>query len=349
MIYIFTFLGEFGYELLNWQGVIRKFARTIGPSDRVICCSRAGLYPLYETADGYIDISKVKLFEKSVACIYYALASPSYVLDSRMNLIYARQLKAKLSSFILRRLKVMKLLDKRPSDSCRFIFSSDRVELNGCIFGARRSPYDPEYDIYECLDLDNNIYKKIEPDFSISETVEKKLGWRLKEPFILCQGRKRSDRTTVTSKDTLPSERLIRALAREIKVVLLSFSTGREFDSYSEFKDVSGAYLYPCSLFPEQALLIQAAANCLFFTEGDFGSHIYLPPFMGRDVTAIAPWTVYQLGSTPIDFWNQNIFRFGGRIIPAVSEEVFASESSMSCIKEAILSRSQIVRASTKE
>ena len=25
MIYIFIYVGEFGYELLNWQGVIRKF------------------------------------------------------------------------------------------------------------------------------------------------------------------------------------------------------------------------------------------------------------------------------------------------------------------------------------
>ena len=29
MNYIFVFLGEFGYELLNWQGAIRKFAGTI--------------------------------------------------------------------------------------------------------------------------------------------------------------------------------------------------------------------------------------------------------------------------------------------------------------------------------
>ena len=27
MIYVFTFIGEFGYELLNWQGTIRKWSK----------------------------------------------------------------------------------------------------------------------------------------------------------------------------------------------------------------------------------------------------------------------------------------------------------------------------------
>lgn len=224
------------------------------------------------------------------------------------------------------------------TDSYRFIFSSDRTELNGCIFGVRQSPHDPEYDIYERLDLDNNIYKKIEPDFSIGETVEKKLGWDLKEPFILCQTRKRSGRIPQGSKDTIPEEKLIKALAREIRVVLLSFTTGRKLDSHSEFKDIPGAYLYPCRSFIEQLLLIYSARHSIFFTEGDFGSHIYLPPFLGRDVTAIAPWTVYQLGTTPVDFWNQDVFRFGGRIIPRISEEIFASEDSITSAKKAILS-----------
>ena len=29
MIYVFVYVGEVGYELLNWQGVVRKFSRTI--------------------------------------------------------------------------------------------------------------------------------------------------------------------------------------------------------------------------------------------------------------------------------------------------------------------------------
>lgn len=115
MIYIFIFLGEFGYELLNWQGVIRKFSKTAEASDKIICCSRTNLHPLYEMADAYLDISKVGPFAKGIACAYYALAGPVYNINSRMNLIYARQLKTELKSFILRRLKMMNLLDEKPS------------------------------------------------------------------------------------------------------------------------------------------------------------------------------------------------------------------------------------------
>ena len=65
--YVFVFLGEFGYELLNWQGVIRKFAKKKDSGTQIICCSRKGLENFYESADIYIDISKVELFSLSVA------------------------------------------------------------------------------------------------------------------------------------------------------------------------------------------------------------------------------------------------------------------------------------------
>ena len=58
MTYVFVFVGEFGYELLNWQGVIRKFRR-LNPNVRVICASRGNVQPLYENAE-YVDISDVR-------------------------------------------------------------------------------------------------------------------------------------------------------------------------------------------------------------------------------------------------------------------------------------------------
>jgi hypothetical protein len=127
----------------------------------------------------------------------------------------------------------------------------------------------------------------------------------------------------------MPKERLIDALARNGKVVLLSFSTGRKFDSYSHFDRSLHCVHFDARSFVEQACLIHFAKRCLFFTEGDFGSHVYVPPFMGRDVVAIAPRSVYELGTTPIEFWNRNVFSFGGRIIARTSEEVFASRQSM--------------------
>ncbi len=43
MNYIFAFIGEFGYELFNWQGVVRKWANNYKKdNDKIIICSRKG-------------------------------------------------------------------------------------------------------------------------------------------------------------------------------------------------------------------------------------------------------------------------------------------------------------------
>ena len=159
------------------------------------------------------------------------------------------------------------------------------------------------------------------------QAIEKTLGWSLETPFVLCQTRKRD--IVIRSKDRVPKERLIEQLSRKVKVVLLSFDTGRALDSYSAFRGLPGCYAYACGSFVEQSCLIHFAKHCVFFTEGDFGSHIYVPPFLGKNVIAIAPRDIYELGTTPIDFWNRYVFQFGGQIIAKVSEEVFASEQNV--------------------
>ncbi len=325
MVYVFTFLGEFGYELLNWQGVVRKFARTVGPSDKIVCCGRKGLQPFYEEADLFIDISTVELFRSSVACAYYALASTVYDFESRGNRLYARRLKRALEAFLRDRLRQAGLA----TDSCRFVFSSDPTVLNGCVFGVRASPYDPEYDIYDFLDTGNNAYARLEPVRSARRSTEDQLGSSLDEPFILCQMRKRGAEVPAGSMDSVPCEELLEPIARRARVVLLSFDTGRRLDSGSAWADLPGAVVFRCSSFSEQSCLIAFSSVCLFFTEGDFGSHIYLPPMFGKDVFAVAPWTVYQLGTSPIEFWNREVFRFGGAILPLVAEDIFASEASL--------------------
>ncbi len=325
MVYVFTFLGEFGYELLNWQGVVRKFSRTIDPPDKIVCCGRKGLQPFYPQADLFIDVSAVELFRNSVACAYYALASTVYDFESRGNRLYSRRLKRALETYVLDRLQQAGL----PTDACRFVFSSDKTTLNGCVFGVRASPYDPEYDIYDFLDTGNNAYARIEPVRSARRRTEEQLGFSLDEPFILCQMRQRSAEVPAGSMDSVPHEELLEPIARRARVVLLSFDTGRRLDSGSTWAGLPGASVFRCSSFAEQSCLIDASRVCLFFTEGDFGSHIYLPPMFGKDVFAVAPWTVYQLGTSPIEFWNREIFRFGGAIHPLVAEDVFASETSL--------------------
>ena len=61
--------------------------------------------------------------------------------------------------------------------------------------------------------------------------------------------------------------------------------------------------------------------GCGHIAETYFRSHLYLPPMMGKDVHIIAPQDVWNLHSAPYQFWNKNIFKFGGQIIPHVLED----------------------------
>jgi len=336
MLYIFVFLGEFGYELLNWQGTIRRFSKTIGTEDRIICCSRASLQPFYETADGYVDISNVELYRQSVACGYYALPPEDPSLTSRVSLDFDCRLKQALQRFILDHIRRSGDITLPNSwwrslltafQRVRFIFSSECTEIHDCRFGANRDGFGSgpaQGNIYDQLDLENNKFRRIEAPLIARQSIENRLGWDLGKPFVLCQTRRR--RITIRSEQVIPTHRLIDRLSERMQVVLLSFETGRYLDSSSNFKAAENCSLFHCSSFDEQACLIHFAKCCVFFTEGDFGSHIYLPPFLGRDVYAIAPAEIYNLGTTPIEFWNKNVFRFGGQILARTTDEVFVSE-----------------------
>ena len=381
MDYVFVFVGEFGVELLNWQGAVRKFHKTLSPGDRVVCCSRASLYPIYAFADAFVDISSVPSFQHSRAMAYFALPDSCSSWDSFSARRFNEHLKADLEAYIQAQLEAQDFW--RPGRSNqkhlepRFVFSSDRSDLNGVRFGRMRhgpagafliTLYErikcaaPDHlgaieqfkrtaletfrsldlstdaSIYERLEVDNNAFERIRPDDSILPAIVEKLGWDLSQPFVLCQTRQR--KTMQRSPDLLPAQgmrRLLTLLGRDIRIVLLSFQTGRWWDSYSAFDELPNCTVYHCRSFPEQAALASRAHHCLFFTEGDFGSHIYVPPFLGRDVTAIAPASVYQLGTTPIDFWNQHVFTFGGQIHARTAEDVFACETSIKTLTAAIL------------
>ena len=71
MNYVFTFIGEFGYELLNWQGTVRKWVNLYKKdTDKIIICSRKGLQSLYEFADYYIDISELESYNYTIGDCY---------------------------------------------------------------------------------------------------------------------------------------------------------------------------------------------------------------------------------------------------------------------------------------
>ncbi len=328
MIYVFVFLGEFGYELFNWQGVIRKFTSTIGSNDKIICCSRANLFPFYEKADLYVDISELPKYKKSVASGYSACLPEHLNQLLPANIVFDLELKAEIRWFVMQYLKKENPYLEIGSvyDDFKFVYSTSRTVLNGCVFGAdteNPTSVNAWPDIYEQLDVTNNHFVKIDYNPpSIRATVESSLGFNLSEPYILCQNRQR--KIVVRSDVTFPFNEIIACLAQRFKIILLTFDTGRSFDSYSAFTKNENCYEFKCSSFLEQSVLISGAKSCVFFTEGDLGSHIYVPPFMGKEVFCVASQEIYNLDTAPIDFWNRSVFRFGGKIRPYAAEKLFA-------------------------
>jgi hypothetical protein len=317
--WVFVFLGEFGYELFNWQGRVRRFAATLGPGERLVCCSRGEVAPLYERADAYVENSGVPAFQESVASGYFAVAPGGGSFLSPRNLLVDQRVRRAIRRYVR---------DRLGDDSFRFVFSSGKTELRGCELGASRRRFGRdlyEGDIYERLDVTANDYERIEPDESRRPEIEAGLGLSLDTPYVLCQARERP--IVRRSADTIVKVPLLEELAQRLPVVLLSFDTGRAQDSFSSFAEIPGCRLYSAGSFGPQSTLVAHARRCVFFTEGDFGSHVYVPPFLGRDVVVVAPASVYRLGTTPIAFWNENVFHFGGQIVALEAEEALASPS----------------------
>jgi hypothetical protein len=321
--YVFVFVGEFGYEVLNWQGVVQKFLR-LRPKARVICASRGQVAALYPGAT-YVDIGDVPRFRASVARGYYAVLENDVAPASEANVALDDELRRDLRAAILARMRERHgwRVTAMVLRGTRFVFSSSKSVLEDCVFGADRRLFGSvpgEGNIYDALDLRNNLYGRVVGSAGARERLQERIDFDLSQSFVLVQSRRRE--THQRSIATVDEDGLVSALAAKLPVVQVNFQTGRAKDSYSRFPDGRGAHTITVSDFDEQAALITAASHCVFISEGDFGSHIYVPPILGRDVVSVAPRDVYALGTTPISFWNRNVFRFGGQIEPIVAEDL---------------------------
>lgn len=323
MNYVFVFLGEFGYELFNWQGLVRKFKTVCDPDDIIIIGGRTGMDIWYPYADIFIGISDIPLYKASRADAYQA-----YDISTPYKIESMDEIKAAVQAYIEDKLQPFRL------GRSEFIFSSDLNLINGVHFGIwPRFVY-----IYGGEGYKQNLYAKIDYDSAeLKSDLENRLQINLSEPYVLIQGRKRD--IVIRSTHVIPIELLIERLAKKIPVVILNFNTGRSWDSRSQIAAQNNCRVLQSASAHEQAILIRYAAECVFATENDFGSHIYVPPFMERDVLAIAGADVYKIGTTPIVFWNNEIFKFGGKILPFVSEEIFASEASLNGFVEIVLKK----------
>ena len=325
--YIFTFLGEFGYEMFNWQGVVRKWATLYKlPQDRIIICGRKGLQPVYEFADEYIDISELESYKKSTAGIYIAVLELALGYDqegcSKLNRKCVDDIKVEVQEFLQETITL---------HEPQWIWSSDPQYLEDCKFGKigpqQGGIYSKRRTPWSFLDVRNNMFAKIK---SHNQTdwkmyIQSKYNLDLNDDYILCQSAKRDSFMTTKSKELIDHDQVMNEISKHRRVVYLNFDTGRvgdckSTDGSSNFHSIS------CDGFEQQSCLINNASDCVFFTEGDFRSHLYVPPFLGKDIKIVAHSEVFGLHSAPINFWNQEVFTFGGQMIPYSYETLNTQE-----------------------
>jgi hypothetical protein len=331
-VYAFVFLGEFGYEVLNWQGVVRKFARKLPPSSSIVVGGRRGLQPFYENAAQYVEIDGVPEYRDSYAAAYFAMApeeSRRSRPPTRKQFEYDRRVRRAVEAHVRRQLA-------NHGRRVEFVFSSQANVFEDCVFGV-----DPRFygvrgyhgSIYGSLSLENDHYAAIAADADIRADVEAKLGFSLDEPYVFVQSRRRV--IGPRSGGDLDARSLVQELARHCRVVYLSFSSARHLDSGSAGA-FEGITHYEAASFREQSCLIAHAHRCVLLTEGDLGSHTYLPPLLGKDAVVVASEDVFARRSAPVDFWNRNVFRFGGQMIPLPAERL-DSPAAVSAAAEEIL------------
>lgn len=318
MTYAFVFTGEFGYELFNWQGVVRKWvAENKKSNDKIVICSRAGLESIYEFADHYINISQVESYNNTVADCYRG-----YVWEERDDLefddwpiIGSGPVYNKLVDQI--KLDIQSYTNKTVTNIDRWIWSHDYEEINGCHFGHGGPGGGSIYS--DGKFLPNNQYVKIKLNNvnEIKSKLQKQIDINLDKPFILCQTGYRAG-AGYTRKSKVKVD--INFNNETMPVLFLNFNSGRYWDSTSKFNNKH--HSYSCTNFNEQACLILLASKCIYTTEGDFRSHTYIPPMLGKDVHVIASREVLQLPSAAVNFWNNYIFKFGGQMSTTEYEQI---------------------------
>ena len=319
MTYVFTFLGEFGYELFNWQGVIRKWIEeNKNRDDKIVICSRKGLDQLYDFADYYLDISSLESYKKTIADCYTGYI---FINDTNVEMPRREWQLARSGNHIEEIKNDIKgvVSDKMTTDNIEWIWSCEYRKMNGLHFGLGGPGGGSIYT--GRLNLSNNKYAKIEiKDYDkIYKNLKNKLNFDIDIPYILCQTAWRKGYDHKCNKK-INHEKIFSKMSNELPIVSLEFNTGRNNDSLSEINSVF--INQNCDSFDEQLVLIKNSKYCIFTTEGDFRSHTYIPPLLGKDVYVIASEKVLSFDQTSCEFWNENIFNFGGNMFTLSYEEL---------------------------
>lgn len=291
----FVFLGEFGYELLNWQARLRQLSRN-NPSLNLIVASRGATKMLYEDFASFVSLDDAPGFLDFAADGYFVRA-PRTSPNSRADRKASAALRRSIESYLKVTLRVSSLI---------VIFSDRKSVVNGQILGCGRFEYghaDCEGDIYQQLDTSRNDYIQLS---SISDLAPQSA----KNSLLIM----RASRGRITRFHGKVSEaEIISRLAADFPVKLMEFDSNRWDDTEGRF-GVTDIERVTVSSLREQVDLIASSRLCVFFTEGDFRSHTYIPPMCGRDVFVLGEAALFGNGN--LQLWNQEVFRFGGQIRP---------------------------------
>lgn len=326
--YCFVFTGEFGYELLNWQGRIRKFS-TLYHEARIICASSEATRLLYCDFSEFIALDSSNAHTKGISDTYF-LRQENFVRDNIRDVVTAHLRRKELKKFI------SNFYPKSESDSFQFIFSDKLSFIGGFQFGATRWAPRINFlrkrnfqEIYDHLPIKQNLYVKLAPSQAVEETVKQKLSdIGVEFPFVAVQS---ADRVTFLKKrrlETATSD-LFQGILSKLPTVEISFTQSRETDTQSISLNSNKKYF--CSTLEEQVAIISLSSFCIFTSSGDYRSLHYVPSFCGKDNYSITSSSI--ISNSAIGLWNSQIFQFGGKIIPITAESLCFDEE----LKMAIL------------
>lgn len=300
--FVFIFLGEFGYELLDWQGKVKYFQKKY-PKAHVISVSRDSSRYLYESCKTFFGLDHLGIYLNSTADSYFARSKPG-----PPKIIKELFFSARINRCIKREIRTI-----FPEKRLKFIFSNRTSYIDGVRFGANmllhgKNVQSTEYGpgIYFELKSEGNDIQLSSENLKQPETK--------KHPYLLFMTARREihkkDSEVINENDYLKSIQNL-----EIDTILLEFGSNRAHDTIGSFKNVQNDYRFSRvrveSLYEQLKFLANATA-CIFFSEGDLRSLTYLPPLIGKDVYIVCSQNIATLKY--IQYWNEEIFCFGGKM-----------------------------------
>ena len=312
---VFVFLGEFGYELLNWQGRIRKFKEDF-PEKLLIAASRQQSEILYrDSTEYFVSISSVQSYQESIADRYFSHQknySFNGVFSEMLDALQAALVRRSIRHEIKKELQILGLTNRK----FQFVFSDKVTSFGGYKFGAPRTRFSrlrwgsPD-DIYKRLPSGENKYidlreNLIEIDFKKNHLAEDE-----NSKVALIQ---RAERERIIRVDNFIDEDMyLEALAKSHKVVLLDYTSSRYADTQGKFTSTIFPHIELESL-GEQVALFSKSDLVINFIHGDFRSNTYVAAFCGKQSFVITPSELYD--REYIDKWNKEVF--SGEIVPVI-------------------------------